>query len=45
MRIASELVDLSSPGTTERIVGREDPEKWGFPDLDQLWSGSDIVRR
>ena len=45
MRIASELVDLSSPGTTERIVGREDPEKWGFPDLDQLWSGIDIVRR
>jgi HD-GYP domain-containing protein (c-di-GMP phosphodiesterase class II) len=45
MRIASELVDLSSPGTTERIIGREDPEKWGFPDLDQLWSGSDIVRR
>ena len=44
-RIASELVDLSSPGTTERIVGREDPEKWGFPDLDQLWSGIDIVRR
>ena len=45
MRIASELVDLSSPGTTERIIGREDPEKWGFPDLDQLWSGIDIVRR
>jgi HD-GYP domain-containing protein (c-di-GMP phosphodiesterase class II) len=44
MRIASELVDLSSPGTTERIIGREDPEKWGFPDLDQLWSGIDIVR-
>jgi HD-GYP domain-containing protein (c-di-GMP phosphodiesterase class II) len=45
MRIAPELVDLSSRGTTERIIGREDPEKWGFPDLDQLWSGSDIVRR
>ena len=45
MRIAPDLVDLSSPGTTERIVGREDPEKWGFPDLDQLWSGIDIVRR
>ena len=45
MRIAPDVVDLSSPGTTERIIGREDPEKWGFPDLDQLWSGVDIVRR
>jgi putative nucleotidyltransferase with HDIG domain len=45
MRIAPELVDLSRPGTNERILSREDPAKWGFPDLDTLWSGIDIVRR
>jgi len=45
MRISPELVDLSRHGTTERIVSREDPDKWGFPDLDGLWSGIDIVRR
>jgi len=45
LRISPELVDLSRPGTSERIVSREDPEKWGFPDLDRLWSGVDIVRR
>ena len=44
MRIPPQMVDLSRRDTTERIVGREDPEKWGFPDLDALWSGLDIVR-
>jgi putative nucleotidyltransferase with HDIG domain len=44
MRISPELVDLSRRDNTERVVGREDPEKWGFPDLDALWSGLDIVR-
>jgi HD-GYP domain-containing protein (c-di-GMP phosphodiesterase class II) len=39
MRIIPELVDLSRPGVTEKIVGREDPAKWRFPDLDELWSG------
>jgi putative nucleotidyltransferase with HDIG domain len=39
MRIMPEVVDLSRAGSTERIVAREDPEKWRFPDLNELWSG------
>ncbi len=39
MRIVPELVDLSHAGTTEKIVSREDPAKWRFSDLNELWSG------
>ena len=39
MRIPPEIFDLSRPGTTEKITSREDPTKWRFPDLDELWSG------
>jgi HD-GYP domain-containing protein (c-di-GMP phosphodiesterase class II) len=39
MRIIPELIDLSRQGVTEKIVSREDPAKWRFPDLDELWSG------
>lgn len=39
LRIMPELIDLSRPGCTEKIVGREDPAKWNFPDLNELWSG------
>ena len=39
MRILPELVDLSRQGVTEKIVSREDPAKWRFPDLNELWSG------
>jgi len=44
MRIPPEVVDLSRRDAVERIVGREDPDKWGFPDLNLLWSGVDIAR-
>ncbi len=37
LRIAPEVVDLSRPGTLDRIAGREDPAHWNFSDLDQLW--------
>ncbi len=37
LRIPPEVLDLGAPGCTERIAGREDPERWGFPDLDTLW--------
>jgi HD-GYP domain-containing protein (c-di-GMP phosphodiesterase class II) len=39
MRIIPELVDLARAGNTEKIVSREDPAKWRFPDLNELWSG------
>jgi len=44
MRIPPEVLDLSRRDSAERIVGREDPDKWGFPDLNLLWSGVDIAR-
>jgi hypothetical protein len=40
MRILPEVVDLSRPGTTEKIVSREEPAKWKFTDLNELWSGT-----
>ena len=39
LRIAPEVIDLSAPGCSDKIAGREDPAKWKFPDLDELWSG------
>jgi len=39
MRIVPELVDLSKPGAIEKISKREDPAKWRFSDLNELWSG------
>lgn len=39
MRILPEVIDLSLPGTIEKIVSREDPAKWRFADLNELWSG------
>ena len=39
LRIPPEVVNLAAPGCNEKIVAREDPETWRFPDLDELWSG------
>ncbi len=39
MRIMPQLIDLSSPNTSEKIAAREDPAKWNFADLNELWSG------
>jgi HD-GYP domain-containing protein (c-di-GMP phosphodiesterase class II) len=39
MRIVPEIIDLSRPGCVEKIVGREDPDEWRFPDLNELWTG------
>jgi putative nucleotidyltransferase with HDIG domain len=36
--IVPEVLDLSRPGTTEKIVGREDAAKWGIKNLDELWA-------
>jgi len=39
MRIVPEVIDLSGQGCTEKIASREDPAKWRFADLHELWSG------
>ena len=36
--IVPELIDLSHPGTLEKIVSREDATKWGIKNLDALWA-------
>jgi putative nucleotidyltransferase with HDIG domain len=41
-RIEPAVIDLSAHGCREKIVAREDPAKWNFPDLNALWSG-DVV--
>jgi HD-GYP domain-containing protein (c-di-GMP phosphodiesterase class II) len=38
-RLTPEIVDLSNPESGEKIVSREDPAKWKFADLNELWSG------
>ena len=38
MRILPVIIDLSQPSTNEKIVSREDPAKWKFADLNELWS-------
>lgn len=38
LRILPQVVDLSHPENKERIISREDPAKWRFPDLNELWS-------
>ncbi len=40
MRIPPEVLDLAAPGCAEKIVAREDPDQWRFPDLAQLWTGA-----
>ena len=39
LRIPPQVIDLSLPGGTEKILNREDPAKWRFADLNELWSG------
>ena len=43
MPVTLRLLDLSS-GTSDRIVGREAPEKWKFSFLSELWAG-DVLKR
>lgn len=38
-RIAPQVIDLSQADASEKIVAREDPSQWHFPDLIELWSG------
>jgi putative nucleotidyltransferase with HDIG domain len=36
--VPPEVVDLSRPGTSEKIAGREEAAKWGIKDLDRFWA-------
>lgn len=36
--IVPEVLDLSHPSVTEKIVGREDAATWGIKNLDELWA-------
>ena len=38
-RITPEIVDLAAPDCDEVSEAREDPAKWDFPDLVELWPG------
>jgi putative nucleotidyltransferase with HDIG domain len=38
-RFPPERIDLGVPGGREKIVAREDPAKWNFRGLNELWSG------
>ncbi len=38
-RITPEMVDLSKAAFGDKISTREDPAKWNFPDINELWSG------
>ena len=44
MRILPEVLDLSVAGSHEKIVAREDPAKWRFSDLNELWSGQASIQ-
>jgi len=41
-RIPPEIVDLSGPGCSHRIVGREDASMWGLTRIDDLWTGAPV---
>jgi putative nucleotidyltransferase with HDIG domain len=45
LRIPAQMIDLSRADTVDRIAGREDPAKWRFPDLHELWSGIEGLGR
>lgn len=42
VHIPPEVVNLSARGQTDKIVSREDPAKWNFPDLDRMWGAVDL---
>ena len=44
MPVSLQRLDLSG-GTSDRIAGRESPEKWNFTFLDELWAGDAAPKR
>jgi putative nucleotidyltransferase with HDIG domain len=45
MHIPPELIDLSRPGCSDAIAGRESNRQWNFARLDELWAGADVLRQ
>ena len=43
-RMPAQCLDLGQGKSGDRIVGWEDPSKWNFPDLNELWSGRESAR-
>ncbi|GAB4471513.1 MAG: cyclic di-GMP phosphodiesterase [Burkholderiaceae bacterium] len=39
LHIPPQTIDLARPGTADRIVGREDPQRWGLTRVDETWAG------
>ncbi len=45
LHIPPETIDLSRPGTHDRIVGREDAQRWGLARVHEIWAGEAAARR
>ena len=45
LHITPVRLDLSKPGTQDRITGREDGGSARFPHLDELWADPEVLRR
>ena len=45
LHITPVRLDLSKPGTQDRITGREEGGTARFPHLDELWADPDVLRR
>ncbi len=45
LHVPPRLLDLSSPGCTDRIIVRESNEGWKFGHLDELWAGEEALRK
>jgi HD-GYP domain-containing protein (c-di-GMP phosphodiesterase class II) len=45
LHIPPRRVDLSRPGTVDRIVAREEGAAAQFPHLDELWADPEVLRR
>ena len=41
--IAPCIVDMASPGEQDKIVSREDADKWGLKNVDQYWAGDAML--